>query len=121
MSVTADTATGAPTGELLLGVRELIALQVPVASQSEGALEQQLLDLERAASSLTAQQARVIAELDARARAADDAERLEPGSVFPAGRSEFVADHVAVVLSLHEGRGRSSLRRRRRGRSGCPP
>lgn len=99
MSVTADTATDAPTGELLLGVQELIALQVPVATQSEGALEQQLLDLERAASALSAQQARVIAELDARARAADEAERLEPGSVFPAGRSEFVADHVAVVLS----------------------
>ncbi len=99
MSVTADTATEAPTGELLLGVRELIALQTPVASQSEGALEQQLLDLERAASSLAAQQARVIAELDARARSADEAERLEPRSVFPAGRSEFVADHVAVVLS----------------------
>jgi hypothetical protein len=98
MSMTADT-TEAPSGEILRGVRELLVLQVPLAVQTEGVLEQQLLDLEQAASSLAAQQARLIAELDARARAADRADRLDPTSVFPAGRSEFVADHVAVVLS----------------------
>ncbi len=91
-----------PTVSLVDRVRDLMDALAPVREVSDPALRDEIVACDRAAQMLMARQAALMAEVGRRAAAEDRGEEQRRGRPLAPHerRAEFVADEVAVTLSI---------------------
>lgn len=91
-----------PTGSLVDAVHDLMDALAPVRAVSDPALRDEIVACDRAAQMLMARQAELMTEMGRRAAVEDRREEQERGRRLAPHecRAEFVADEVAVTLSI---------------------